>query len=49
MTYANIAALANAARGEDPEGYRAEFVRLVRMVEAMGATGRSGPLGASAY
>jgi Ca-activated chloride channel homolog len=36
-TYANIAELANAARGTDPEGYRAEFVRLIRMAETVGA------------
>jgi Ca-activated chloride channel family protein len=35
--YARIAELANAARGEDPQGYRAEFVRLVRMAETLGA------------
>jgi len=28
---------ANAARGADPEGYRAEFVRLVKMAETLGA------------
>jgi Ca-activated chloride channel family protein len=37
FSYANIAELANAARGADPEGYRAEFVRLVRMAETLGA------------
>lgn len=36
--YAEIAALANEARGKDAEGYRAEFVRLVRMAEALGKT-----------
>ena len=41
--YDSIAALANAARGPDPEGYRAELVRLVRMVEAMSAVGGSFP------
>jgi hypothetical protein len=35
--YARIAELANAARGADPQGYRAEFVRLVRMAETLGA------------
>ena len=35
--YARIAELANAARGPDPEGYRAEFVRLIRMAETLGA------------
>ncbi len=37
FTYAKIAELANAARGADPEGYRAEFVRLVRMAETLGS------------
>ena len=35
--YTRIAELANAARGPDPEGYRAEFVRLIRMAETLGA------------
>ena len=35
--YAAIAELANAARGADPEGYRAEFLRLVRMAETLEA------------
>lgn len=35
-SYADIADLANGARGEDTEGYRAEFVKLVRMTEALG-------------
>lgn len=34
--YADIAALANSARGTDAEGYRAEFVRLVRMADSLG-------------
>ena len=34
-SYGDIAALATAARGADPEGYRAEFVRLVRMAEML--------------
>jgi Ca-activated chloride channel family protein len=38
MAYADIAALAGAARGSDPEGYRAEFVRLVRMAESLEKT-----------
>lgn len=37
-SYADIAGLANEARGKDPEGYRAEFVRLVRMAESLGKT-----------
>jgi Ca-activated chloride channel family protein len=35
--FASIAELANASRGADPEGYRAEFLRLVRMAETLGA------------
>jgi Ca-activated chloride channel family protein len=35
--YSSIAELANAARGPDAEGYRAEFVRLIRMAETLGA------------
>ncbi len=35
FSYASIAALANAARGADPEGYRAEFVRLVKTAETL--------------
>jgi Ca-activated chloride channel family protein len=34
--YAEIANLANAARGVDGDGYRAEFVKLVRMAESLG-------------
>lgn len=41
-SYADIAALANEARGKDAEGYRAEFVRLVRMAETLGKTGPAG-------
>ena len=37
LSYAKIAELANGARGADPDGYRAEFVRLVRMAETLGA------------
>lgn len=37
-SYADIASLANEARGKDAEGYRAEFVRLVRMAESLGKT-----------
>jgi Ca-activated chloride channel family protein len=41
--YARIAELANASRGADPEGYRAELVRLIRMAETLGAVAqRSG-------
>ena len=35
--YGKIAELANLARGTDPEGYRAEFVKLVRMAETLDA------------
>ena len=35
FSYADIAALANSARGADPQGYRAEFVKLVRMTESL--------------
>jgi len=38
-SYASIAELANAARGPDPEGYRAEFVKLVRMAESLDKAG----------
>jgi Ca-activated chloride channel family protein len=40
--YADIANLANASRGADPEGYRAEFVRLVRMAESIDKAGQLG-------
>ena len=35
FSYRDIEALANGARGVDREGYRAEFVRLVRMADSM--------------
>jgi Ca-activated chloride channel family protein len=41
-SYADIADLANGARGPDVEGYRAEFVKLVRMTEALGKAGQAG-------
>ena len=34
-SYADIAALANSARGADTQGYRAEFVKLVRTAETL--------------
>jgi Ca-activated chloride channel family protein len=34
-SFSDIAALANGARGQDAEGYRAEFVKLVRMAESL--------------
>lgn len=41
-SYADIATLANDARGADADGYRAEFVKLVRMAEALGQAGATG-------
>ncbi|WP_182991731.1 YfbK domain-containing protein [Massilia sp. Se16.2.3] len=41
-SHAEIADLANGARGVDSEGYRAEFVRLVRQAEALAKVGGSG-------
>lgn len=41
-SYGDIAQLASGARGADPEGYRAEFVRLVRMAETLGKAGTAG-------
>ena len=38
--YGDIATLAEGARGADPDGYRAEFVKLVRMAEALGQVGQ---------
>lgn len=40
--YDRIAELANTARGDDPDGYRAEFVKLVRMAETLGRAGAAG-------
>ena len=34
FSYDDVAALAQANRGEDPFGYRAEFVSLVRMAKS---------------
>jgi len=39
FSYGDIAKLADGARGADPEGYRAEFVKMVRMAESLGAVG----------
>jgi Ca-activated chloride channel family protein len=39
-SYADIAKLANSARGADADGYRAEFVKLVRMAESLGKVGQ---------
>jgi Ca-activated chloride channel family protein len=41
-SYADIADLANSARGTDTAGYRAEFVKLVRMAESLGKVGQAG-------
>jgi Ca-activated chloride channel family protein len=35
--YGDAIALANASRGEDPFGYRTEFVQLLRMAQALSA------------
>ncbi len=39
-TYDDVIALANTAKGDDPFGYRAEFVNLVRLARSV--SGRSG-------
>jgi Ca-activated chloride channel family protein len=35
LTYKEVAATAEAARGDDPHGWRAEFVQLVRLAESV--------------
>ena len=40
--YDEIARWANDARGDDREGYRAEFVKLVRMADSLGKAGIAG-------
>ena len=35
--YEDVAALARGARGEDPFGYRNEFVQLVRLAQSIAA------------
>ncbi len=40
--YAAIASLANSARGADTEGYRAEFVKLVKLTESLSKADRIG-------
>jgi Ca-activated chloride channel family protein len=42
FSYNDIASLANSARGADAQGYRAEFVRLVRLTETMDKAGGAG-------
>lgn len=39
FSYSDIAKLAEGARGADRDGYRAEFVRMVRMAESLGTVG----------
>ena len=34
-SYADAAALARKYRGDDPDGYRSEFVKLVELAEAL--------------
>ena len=34
-TWADVVRLATAHRGEDPDGYRAEFVRLVELAASL--------------
>lgn len=46
MAYPDIAALANGARGADPDGYRAEFVRLVQMADTLDKVGPQASHGA---
>lgn len=42
FSYGDIARLADGARGADPDGYRAEFVKMVRMAESLGQVGQAG-------
>ncbi|MYN01144.1 DUF3520 domain-containing protein [Pseudoduganella sp. DS3] len=42
FSYGDIAKLADGARGADPDGYRAEFVKMVRMAESLGQVGQAG-------
>jgi Ca-activated chloride channel family protein len=42
VSYDQIARLANDARGDDREGYRAEFVKLVRMADSLDKVGAGG-------
>ena len=39
FSYGDIARLAEGARGADRDGYRAEFVKMVRMAESLGTVG----------
>ena len=42
VSYDAIARWANDARGDDRDGYRAEFVKLVRMADSLGKVGMAG-------
>lgn len=42
VSYDEIARWANDARGDDRDGYRAEFVKLVRMADSLGKAGIAG-------
>jgi Ca-activated chloride channel family protein len=42
FSYNDIANLANSSRGADTQGYRAEFVRLVRLTESLNKLGSAG-------
>jgi Ca-activated chloride channel family protein len=37
FSYAEIIKLADSGRGADPQGYRAEFIKLVRLAETLGS------------
>ena len=43
MSYDAVIELANASRGDDPFGYRAEFVNLVRLAKATSGAGANRP------
>ena len=45
-TYDDVIALAQSARGDDPNGYRAEFINLVRLRNLRGPEGRADGRGA---
>ncbi|MFC1672799.1 YfbK domain-containing protein [Pseudomonadota bacterium] len=38
MTLKDVAELGQDARGEDPNGYRAEFVKLVKLADSLAVT-----------
>jgi Ca-activated chloride channel family protein len=41
--YRQIAQLANGARGQDADGYRAAFVQLVKLAEGLATPTRAAP------